>query len=359
MNTKLSGLSILTIGFLVTSCAAASTPITLYADNALAVAKVEDGLGQEEEWQRMIESGHLRFQMPYMMETTMMSDFQNEWVVIRAGLDLLRETQQIQNHTRIRMMMEASILKAFADVIDEEAIVLSDAIQNQLNEARTLLANEKATLVDQQDELRPLLNSLRSQMRSANRPFLWNATLISDITTSIDAIIPRLEAVTQTLIRIQVKISEMVSVLDTVIPSGLNPLTSTQEQQLQIFSNRLDTILELQTAIREQRLINRAAIQDIRELVQTMRGNRQMLTTNQRNQLNQRRSEMQSLTEGLRGNHQTQLDTLQSLRGSFNFSNLATVNNRLMSLINSLESSLESLIQLNDVLAESTTILEA
>jgi hypothetical protein len=359
MNLKLMTLMVSSLGLVLSSCGRVKTPVILYADTANALVSIEEGVDQETEFVSMVEGGQLRLQQPYFMDLQASSAFQNDWIEIREILETLRETQRLQNQVRIFIKMEASILKALATIIEENAITLSEGDALALTEAQTYLETTKATMQAIRNEIKSFMRELRTLMRSVNRPMMWDEDLILDVKAVLLAILPLTEDLTTNLNTVLPSLQAIRDLFIANLPSELSPITPEVLLQLDAFETAMRVLNTLQHEMKTVRKETRLIIKNIREIVTEMKANNITLSVASKAALALKRLAIQDAVASLKTIGEESKSLLGSLKNIITFANLALVNETLASLILQGEERLTILLSVQTLFLETIAILEA
>jgi hypothetical protein len=344
---------------LLTSCGPTPTPVVLYAQTIDQMVTIEDALDQEVEYQAMMHQGPLATHQPYFMESTMMANFQNEWIEIRELVAHLKETQRQQNQLRVLIRMDASIIRAYASVMDAEAIVLSTEDLELLSAAQTELATIRGEITTLNQSIRGKLQTIRQLFRSVGRPMMWTETLISSIDESLQALLVLTTELNVQLNALLPAIGTVKTLLATIVPSELSPLTPAVTAALDLFHSQFASLITLQEAMIAQRLATRTVMISIREKVRELRSQSIALTNEQKAQLMIKRLAIADAVASLKANGESLQAGLASLKGQIAFTNLTTINATLLELITNGETRLVTLGNIQQMFVEVLAILNA
>jgi hypothetical protein len=359
MNLKWNTLFVVSVGLLLSSCARPTTSIELYANRAAQLVSFEDGLKKELEFQKMEQMLWLQTQQPDLWIESSTLSFQHDWLEIREMVMLVREQQRLQNHQRLLMKMETSILRSLGTVIETHKITLSEEIVTALATSQATLMASKTSIQQDRDAQRRITSSLRVLMRSGNRPSTWTESLINTIKSNLTELLAIQASLFEHLLNVYPSLTEMREILASSVPDDLTPLTEVVLDGLSIFQIQVQDLNTLQSQINLKQQQIRSWSAEIRNTMRTRRENGLSLNETDQVALGVKRLAILDAHASLKELAKATVTAFRSLKGIIHVEHLSEIHATLATVMEQKETFLMIQATMEQHLMEAVAILNA
>jgi hypothetical protein len=359
MNLKIKTLLVVSVGLLLSSCGQPTTPVGLYAVSAAQLVSFEEGLNDELEFHTMGQMPLLQGQQLDWLTESMTSPFQTDWVEIREMFVLVKGQQRLQNHQRLLIKMETSMLRALATVIENHEIALSEAIIMSLAASQATLIETKTSIQQDRDAQKIIIRLLRSLIRSGNRPSTWTDSLITTIKANLTELLAIQASLLHHMLDVYPAVSAMREILAASVPSDLMPLTDAVLDDLSIFQLQMHDLNTFQSQIHLKQQDIRSLLETLRTTVSTWRENALSLSQEDQVALGIKRLAIQDAYGSLKEVGKAMVTGFRSLKGMIHFEHLSEIHATLATLMGQKETFLSIQSTIEQRLVETLAILNA
>ncbi|MGA0097002.1 MAG: hypothetical protein ACO3H6_00270 [Bacilli bacterium] len=355
MTFKTTVLSLVGV-VLLASCGQSPTPVSALVSTAESMVQLDEGLTQEASYETMGQQPMMRM-APEWLPMNMVNPFSNDLVEIRELLEILRTEQQAQNQFRLRLRLEATIVKAFVEAMAENDFSIPENVNTAVAEEQAILQVLKTDMSSTRSEIREAWQSLRTLMQQAERPLRLNETLIAEIKTILTDLVPLVQTLKAQLSDTLSSLQAIRLILIEAVPASISPWTEAVALEVSRFETQLVAMENLVTTIRELRQAIATLMRDIRQTRVALKEAGISLTLSEITAITVKQLDVVSIRGDL-GEIVASMKTVrEAMQGQFNLDQLATLNDQFATLLASSETMLTPLTALVTLLTDVQALL--
>jgi hypothetical protein len=357
MTFKTTVLSLVGV-VLLASCGQSPTPVSALVTTAESMVKLDEGLTQEASYETMGQQPMMRM-APEWLPLNMVNPFSNDLVEIRELLEILRTEQQSQNQSRLRLRLEATILKAFVEAMAENDFSIPEYVNTSVAEEQAILQALKTDMTSTRLEIRDAWQSLRTLMQQAERPLRLNETLITEIKSILTDLVPLVQILKTQLSDTLLSLQAIRQIFIEAVPASISPWTEVVAIEVARFETQLSAMEDLVTTIRELRQAIAMLMRDIRQTRLALKEAGISLTLSEITAITVKQLDVVSIRGDLGDLVESMKTVRETMQGQLNLDQLANLNDQFANLFLSSEAMLTPLNSLVALLTDVKTLLQS